>query len=358
MTRRYASYRPMRGSPAPLVLLAPSLLLLLTACESQGNKTAKAPPSPEREVDAGLRASEASVARATSAPIDNTGRPAAVIAGAPVSDADIRVYANELAGGVVLEEIALDRLLRQRMAGLGLSVNASDVDAEKRMLLESIARDAETSPDLTRTLLERLQRQRGLGPKRFAGLLERNAMLRRIVEPSVTVTDDQVEQAMRVRYGERRIARIIVRNSQQEAAASLTSMQGLAGVGLSTAFTDEASRNSVDPSSARGGMLEPISVSDPAYPGIVRTTLAALTPGQMSTIIALDRGFAIVLLESIVPAASPPSNARELSRTEVTRRAQRVAMDRLARDLLQAAGVTPMEDSLRWSWENRADVVR
>lgn len=287
-----------------------------------------------------------------------TTRPAAMVAGTPVSDAEVKAYANELAGGVVLEEIALDRLVKQRCQALGVTVTQAETDAERQMVLESMARGGETSADNALAILDRVQKQRGLGPRRFNALLERNALMRKLVAPSVTVGEDQVDQAMTVRYGERRNARIIVRNSQQEASQSLSRLQGQAGAALSAAFADEAARNSVDQSAARGGILEPISVADPAYPAIVRQTLANLSVGQLSTIVALDRGFAVVLLESVTPATSPPADGRVKAREEVTRRAQRVAMDRLARDLLTAAGVTVFDESLRWSWENRAQAGR
>jgi peptidyl-prolyl cis-trans isomerase SurA len=337
----------------PLVCTLPlALALALAGCA--GSAPQRSVPPREREIDSGLRKAEASVARPAEG-VNLAAKPAAIIAGEPVSDAEIRVYANEIAGGVVLEELALDRLVRQRCQSMGISISAPDVEQERRYVLESMARDAETSVDSASELLERLRRQRGLGPKRFNALLERNAMLRKLVAPTVSVSDEQVQQALAVRYGERRNARIILRNSQQEASASLERLRGLSGAALASAFSDEASRNSVDASAARGGKLEPISVSDPAYPSIVRTTLASLAEGQLSTLVAMDRGFAILLLEGIVPAATPPSNARELAREEVTRRAQRVAMDRLARDILLAGGVTAYDDSLRWSWENRAD---
>ncbi len=329
---------------------------LLAGCSSPSKPSTPPSSSPrqEREIDAGLRASEDSVARpSATAPVTRDTRPAALIAGVPVSDAEIRAYANEIAGSVALEEIALDRIVRQRFQGMGLTLVPTDIEQERRFVVDSMAREAETSTDSAAEMLERIRRQRGLGPKRFSALLERNAMMRKLVAPTITVTEDQVEQAVSVRYGERRIARIIVRNTQQEASASLLKLQGLTGAALTAAFTDEASRNSVDASAARGGLLEPISVVDPAYPSIIRSSLGSLNAGQLSTLLALDKGFAIVLLESISPASTPPAGARDQAREQVTRRAQRVAMDRLARDILLSAGVTPYEDSLRWSWDSR-----
>jgi parvulin-like peptidyl-prolyl isomerase len=100
-------------------------------------------------------------------------------------------------------------------------------------------------------------------------------------------------------------------------------------------------------------VAEPISTADSSYPQSIRASLAQLQPGTLSPIIALDSGYAILLLEAIIPADQPPADAREKARSEVTLRAQRVAMERLSRELLNASNVTAFDESLRWSWETR-----
>lgn len=300
----------------------------------------------------GLRSAELSTRPAPGASSEGVRRPAAVIAGNPVSDEFLASLAFEAAGREILEDVTLDLLLADRLRQQGLSVTPQDVEFERRSLLNSVSRSADNTA-VPGELVTRIRQDRGLGPRRFEALLTRSASLRKLVAPQVSITDQQVDTAMEVRYAERRIARIIVVPTRQEAADARREIESMAGPERSARFSQIAARVSSDPSSLRGGLLEPISVADATYPQSVRSALASLTPGGLSPVIAMDAGFALLLLDRLVPAESPPAGARDAMRTEVMLRAQRVAMERLSRDLLASANVTPFDEGLRWSWENR-----
>src|SRR5262249_2932600 len=122
-------------------------------------------------------------------------QPAAIVNGQPVSWDELRPVLDEAAGGQALQEAALDRLLPQELKSRGLSITEQDVAAERRLLLESIVRDAKASPDDAERLMETVRRTRGLGELRFRRLLERNAQMRKIVAPTVAITEAEVGQA-------------------------------------------------------------------------------------------------------------------------------------------------------------------
>ena len=327
-----------------------ALGLLPIACSGPASPASSRDPLPPAD-SKGLREAETSLRPTTTPGSAAAARPLAIIAGTPIDAARIAPLLYEASGRAVLEDIALDAALADRLRQANLTISPADIEFERQTLASSVAQSSTASA--SSELIDRIRRDRGLGPRRFEALLARGASLRKLVAPGVTITEEQVSAALQVRYGERRLARIIVANARQDAAEIRQQLDGSQGPELAAKFTELAARRSVDPSNLRGGLLEPISTADSSYPQSIRANLAQLQPGVLSPIIALDSGYAILLLEAVIPADQPPSDARERARSEVTLRAQRVAMERLSRELLAASNVTAFDESLRWSWETR-----
>lgn len=264
----------------------------------------------------------------------------------------------EASGGQVLEEYALGVLLTEECARRGIRIGESDIQAERRLLGQSLARAAGLPPGESETLITNVRRTRGLGDVRFRDLLQRNAQLRAIVRAdptssiAVTISEADIDTAYQLKYGPRvRVRLILVRSNEnlQQATARLSA---------GAAFADVASTASIDPSSVRGGLLDPFSDLDSRYPVAVRRVLQPMAPGQVSEPIAVtwgdQTGFAIVKLEErIGPVAGAPSReaaAKDLE-AEVRLVRERAQMDKVAVDVLRSAGISPMDRSLGWSWE-------
>jgi parvulin-like peptidyl-prolyl isomerase len=260
----------------------------------------------------------------------------------------------EAAGGQVLQEVVLDRMLNRRTAQAGVKITEQDIAAERRALVEAIARSAGAAggENEAERLLENVRRNRGLGEVRFAHLLERNARLRKLIAP-VSVSDEEVRQAFDIRHGPRYRTRVIVAPTDR-AAAQIRAELDAAPANLderSMYFATVAAKKSTDPSAERGGMLEPISPADPAYPAGLRGAVEGMNVGDISPVLAVDKGYAIALLEEKIPAQEVAfAGAAEGIRAEVRVRRERLAMDALARDLLRDAGVRVMNPSLAWGW--------
>jgi hypothetical protein len=305
-------------------------------------------------------------------------QPAALVNGEPVTWGELQPMLAEAAGGAVLQEAVLDRLLMARSKTQAILITPDDIAAERRLLVDTIARDAGAGPDDAERLLERVRQTRGLGEERFTRLLDRNARMRKLVAPTVQVSEEEVAQAAEMLLGAKYRIRVLVTKGQGDAAAirrDLTARLGAVFVGqqvvgsalgcvlvgepfawrtpaaaLSEAFARAAMKSSIDTSAGRGGLLEPISTADPAYPSSVRQCLRTLVPGQVSPVLAVDRGFALVLLEEVVPGESPILEASLASvRERVRARRQRRAMDALAEQLLGEAQIRVMDRSLEWS---------
>ncbi len=255
----------------------------------------------------------------------------------------------ESAGAIAIEEAALDLLLEREAAKAGVRATAEDVDAERRAMAEAVAPGGDAARG--EAALRQVRRERGLGESRFAALLRRNALMRKLVQPEVAVTPLAIDQAYELRYGERIGARIITTATAEEAAAAAARIRG------GEAFNEVAARVSNDASAARGGLIEPVSPADPSYPASIRKALTEAQPGGLTPVIAVEKGFALLQRDAApvpAPAERPAIDAvrADLER-DARRRQERLLMARLGRRLMESASVTVLDPALSQSWQWR-----
>lgn len=322
------------------------------ACFGATGCTSKPPTSSELRQRDFRGVSEAASASRSESPFSTAGiqNPAARIDHLPVPWSTLQPLLAESTGGTILREVALDQALQTECTFRNIKVSDADVDLERDLLLASIERDAAAGPADSGVLLESVRRSRGLGELRFRQLLERNARLRALVRSNVVTTDDEIEQALLIRYGDRYRIRVIIIAAQHEANDLRNELSKQPA--LDVAFARAAAIKSTDPSAVRGGLLEPISPADQLYPASIRNLLPLLEATSISPIVAVDKGFAMCILDSHIPAAERPQGAAESAAKEIRVRRERIAMEELARRLLARVKVTPIDAALDWSWRN------
>lgn len=265
-----------------------------------------------------------------------------MIDGSPVAASTLWPSLAEAGGADVLREVALDQATELEARKVGVAITDADVEAERTLLLDSLAAQRDTAM----RLLEELRRRDRLGPVRFAALLRRNAMMRALVRDQVQISDEALAVAWDMAAGPRRQVRIMALPTLADADRAAAAVRGGA------AFMDVAVERSVDQSAARGGLLEPISRRDPTYPESLRATVFALQAGQISSPVLLPQGYVICTLVREVPASgqSLESMRPQLERS-VRLSQERLLMDQLARRLLRETRVTVFDDSLNWAWD-------
>jgi parvulin-like peptidyl-prolyl isomerase len=274
------------------------------------------------------------------------GRPVALINGAGVPWSELRPRLLESAGAEVLADWILDQRLTAALLDAGIRIAPRMLEVEQDRLLDRLAED----PGEAARLLAELRDSRNLGPVRFEALLRRNAGLRALVADRVIVTEAQIRAAFDVAHGPRRQVRLMTLSDL--ATASRVRAELLAG---DRPFAEVATERSTDLSAARGGLLDAFSELDPGLPDVIRRAAFTLeSPGDISPPVLLPDGAALLQLVRIVPADEV---TREAGRPDAERAArlsaERVAMERLARDLVQGSAVTVLDPSLRDAWERR-----
>ena len=342
MKRLCAPVRPASSSPVRRLISAGAACVLGSVLLGGCSAPAKSSGDAGLSTTASIGVSAEEGAQPSRAP--------AIIDGRVVSWSELRERLSEIGGATALREIALDRALEREIERAGVELAADAIERERALLLEELAAGGEASGE-TR-VLEVVRRQRGLGDVGFERLLRRNAMLRALSAPGVTVEPREVDLALEIRYGPRKLARIIVTASEREAASIRQEIVNARGDRLD-AFTARAATRSIDASGARGGWIGRVSPKDPAYPDAVRRALAALRPGEISNVLAIEGGYAIVMVEREIDAETFGDEARAKTERSLLRRKQRLEMDRLADRLLARTSVSVLDASLAWSWAGR-----
>ncbi len=279
----------------------------------------------------------------------HSGRPLAILGGDPISWEEVRPRLVELAGAVILEEIVVERMLRQELARNEITIDEAAIAQEERSALEALSTDGARAGQL----LETLRDAQSLGTNRWAALLWRNAALRALARRDVRMTEEHIREAFDVAHGPHRVARLLV--VTDIAAASEARARMAAG----ESFAEVAAQLSTDSSADRGGMLAPIAKLDPSFPPAFREVLFALKHDEISKAVLLDNGYAIVQLCREIPGdgADPAATRAECER--IAQRAQeRIEMDRIARVLVRKATPTLFDDALSESWQRQLRLQR
>jgi len=86
--------------------------------------------------------------------------------------------------------------------------------------------------------------------------------------------------------------------------------------------------------------------------GEVDEAIELLEQNQLSEVLATDAGFAFILLEQITPSENPTAEQIKSVREQLALRIQRLAMQRMADELLADADVVVMDRALHWSWKS------
>lgn len=279
-------------------------------------------------------------------------RPALLIANTALSRDALWPVVAEIAGKEAIREIVLDQAVATELSRTNIVITQEDVERERARLRTRLAPSvgAEEANEIMGMVLNR----RGIGPARLGAMLKRNAGMRKLIANDAEPGAEMIELAHKVRYGRQLETRMIVVPTTAAAQRAISEIRTRSNdVGLKLAFAEVAAEQSMDGSANLGGDLGPLSPDDPGLPVSVRSALADLEPMELSPIVALDNGFAILLVEREIPAQSTTlEEVYDEILLEVRDRQERLLMDRLAERLLTEYAPSVLDPSLRWSWEH------
>ncbi len=278
---------------------------------------------------------------ASTPPPNVVERPLAMLDDDPITISSMQSRMLEQSGAETLRELRLEAALRNALREEGIEIGAREIDAEEQRLLERFSEDEDTAL----MVLQTLRRNEGLGPERYAALLWRNAALRMLVQDEIDPAPETLERLYRLEHGPQHVIRIVVVPTLQDAEELLKRAQ------QGESFAELATAHSMDPSRDRGGLVDPISLADPAWPQALRAELAELKMGDLTGIVFLEDRYALARVERIVPADGVEFDTvrSELQRTARLSQ-ERLKMAELAGRLGTLPRVRILDPELRRAW--------
>ena len=235
----------------------------------------------------------------------------------------------EAYGVQFLVQLAQIEVARQQATTMGLSVSADDIKRERQLTVDELFKDLIQTDGLRMTDVEKEQfrktEQERLLPQvldryhvtlaEFELNLQYKAYLRKIAEAQVKdkITDKELQDAFRIKYGER----IVVRHIQ---CANLAEwVEAKRRVIAGEPFEKVAAELSRDEGSrANGGRIPSFSASEPKWPKkFVEAAFELQNPGDLSD--AVNSGQALHLIQ-LVERIAPSNGVRFEDHREDLRR--------------------------------------
>ena len=283
-------------------------------------------------------------------PPARTNRPVAIINGVAIDRSALEDGLSESAGAEILREFALDRALSVRCEDLGISIGNDELAQERALLGDTLGLADNRS--MPAGVLEELRAQRGLGPDRFERLLRRSAMLRALIgnpEPSQA----QIDRAYASAFGDRYRVRLFVSQTAKPAHELRADAMDADDSQRPWLFAERCAEASIHPSSPRGGLIESLSPEALGYPSALLGVLSTTPPSTCSGVMSTEAGYVLVLVESRAPALTPSNEQKSEILARLRQNTQRLAMQRLAAEILEQQEIIVMDRALNWAWTNR-----
>ena len=223
-------------------------------------------------------------------------------------------------------ELIASEIVRQEAQKRGLSAGEEDVQAENRRLSAGFFPSVPEEEQRER-LLAQLLAQKGLSRVRWELICLRNALLRKIAEPRVNVTDEMLRSEYAEQFGRKVVVRHIEVESENEAEKVMNELKAKAD------FATLARRYSKNPSASDGGLLPPMSRTSPAamHEAIRQVAVSLTEVGEVSDLVRVGYAYHILRLEKIIEPTTVPSEAakaqlREALRERLIRQTQQQVM--------------------------------
>ncbi|MGA2585249.1 MAG: peptidyl-prolyl cis-trans isomerase [Tepidisphaeraceae bacterium] len=271
---------------------------------------------------------------------------------------------------VLLEYIEL-HLIRQEAAKNHIVITPQDIAHERELSLEMVRHVAEeqaaqlgqatsqpatlpVGPAETEQLLDRALASKDVTRPEFENvLLEVNATLRKLVEPSVQaeMTDDAVRQQFNATYGEKAVVRYVVFSNMPDAQV----FQQAVSHGRS--FEDAASASGLDVRE-----FQPFTRADTQMPDLIKQVVfggqpgEGLKPGDTSDPTQLGQSVLIMkLMELIPPQHAKFEDYKDAVRQDLYEQKMNEAMNtlntRLGKDALATMEI--LQPDLKKQWDDR-----
>jgi len=238
-------------------------------------------------------------ASAAGAPAPPASRPAdpnvmAYVNGRPIpmkALVDLLVQDNGLK---LSQELLASELVRQEAEKNKVSVTDADVQAESDDAMKRIFGQL-PGADQRERMLQQLLVQRGVSKTHWMLSMRRNAMLAKLAEMRVKITEEDLKDEFARQYGRK----VVIRHIQLESWTEAQKVRKALEEGGD--FVKLAREYSKSWSAKDGGLLPPIDLKSEFLPPVMRDVALALKKvGEVSQVVQAGTSFHILKLEQVI----------------------------------------------------------
>ncbi len=331
-----------------------ALLLSLALCGCAGD------PAPTPTVEQRLEDSRTPQAPISSpAAFASTSEEQADIAltvnGVPVAKSRLVDLLLESHGVALTEQLIVLEAARRDAAEKGIVVSQADIEREYTRSLDGLLGDVAAGDSealrkqAAETLLDDMLASRNSSRRAYMIVMERNAILRKIVEPDIALDEEAISLEFDRLYGKR----IEIRHIQTASNEDLQQLLHERAMGAE--FGVLAMRYSANRATAeRLGLLPPFAENDLEIPEPIRREAFLLPPGQDSTPIYVDGWYHVIRVERRI-AAEPVSldAVREAVESSVRERLVDAAMRAAHAAMFQESEIEIHDPKLKELFDER-----
>ncbi len=258
-------------------------------------------------------------------------------------------------GPAVLEQLIGLEAALAAAAENGIGVTDADVESETERSLRNLSNplssvtDGDVDRETAERVLDRVLAQRNISREVFRIVMRRNALLRRIVQSQLHVTDQQLRDEYERAYGER----VQVRHIQLATPAEAARVQARLAAGGD--FVELARLHSANQITAqRGGLLNSFSRREDQLASHFRDIAFALEPGRVSDAVRLGEWYHLIKLERRLPATYPEfASVRAVLEARLRERLSDSAMLELYEKLFRESRIEVFDPILRAAFERK-----
>lgn len=241
-------------------------------------------------------------------------------------------------------QLVATELVRQELQRSGASITEADVLAENDRTLAEVFGEGFKRAERERLLGQLLQR-RGISRRQWDLTISRNAMLRKLAEPLVKITEKDLADQFAEQFGRKVVVRHIQTESLAQAQMVLEKLQD-----PKADFAKLARKYSRNSTAKRGGRLPAIGpLTPPEIPAVLRrAALAMAKVGRISRPVKVGTAFHILKLEKVVaPRAEKFEAVKDKLRASIHARRVHMIRQRIHHELLAKADVVYTHPALR-----------
>lgn len=268
----------------------------------------------------------------------------AMVNGKPIYMSKLHEVLIDAHGMEMAWQLVATEVVRQQLQREGFSIEAGDLLVENDSSLKEVFGEG-FNPVEKEKLLGQLLGKRGISRRQWDLTITRNAILRKLAEPRVKVTDKDLKAQFAEQFGRRVVVRHIQTESLSQAQMVLTKLRE-----PKADFAQMAWKYSRNRTAKKGGKLPAIGVlTPPEIPTALRKAALAMEKvGQISQPIQVGSVYHILRLDEIIsPSTAKFEAVKDKLRATIRTRRVNMVRQQILRDLLAKAKVVYTHPSLR-----------